>query len=134
MALQALAKYAVLTYGSNGDFTVTVTSPKGTAQDFVLDSSNRLVLQRAALPELPGTYGLRARGEGCALVQVGTAWAPRPCPVPVPALASPGAVPQVTLRYNVPPPPSTGAFELRVQTEPLPGTQNPQFLLRLWAR
>ncbi|NXH87084.1 A2ML1 protein, partial [Edolisoma coerulescens] len=109
VALQALAKYAALTHGSNGDFTVTVTSPKGTGQDFVLDGSNRLVLQRAALPELPGTYGLRARGQGCALVQV-------------------------TLRYNVPPPPSTGAFELRVQTEPLPGTHNPQFLLRLWAR
>ncbi|XP_015506829.1 alpha-2-macroglobulin-like protein 1 [Parus major] len=109
VALQALAKYATLTYGSNGDFTVTVTSPTGTAQDFVLDSSNRLVLQRAALPELPGTYGLRARGQGCALAQV-------------------------TLRYNVPPPPSTGAFELRVETEPLPRTQNPQFLLRLWAR
>ncbi|XP_058676412.1 alpha-2-macroglobulin-like protein 1 [Ammospiza caudacuta] len=109
VALQALAKYAALTYGSNGDMTVTVTSPTGTAQDFVLDSSNRLVLQRAALPELPGTYGLRARGQGCALAQV-------------------------TLRYNVPPPPSTGAFELRVQTEPLPGTKNPGFLLRLWAR
>ncbi|NXN78808.1 A2ML1 protein, partial [Bombycilla garrulus] len=109
VALQALAKYAALTYGSNGDFTVTVTSPTGTVQDFVLDSSNRLVLQRAALPELPGTYGLRARGQGCALAQV-------------------------TLRYNVPPPPSTGTFELRVETEPLPGTQNPQFLLRLWAR
>ncbi|KAM3658419.1 alpha-2-macroglobulin-like protein 1 isoform 1-T1 [Ammospiza maritima maritima] len=109
VALQALAKYAALTYGNNGDVTVTVTSPTGTAQDFVLDSSNRLVLQRAALPELPGTYGLRARGQGCALAQV-------------------------TLRYNVPPPPSTGAFELRVQTEPLPGTKNPGFLLRLWAR
>ncbi|NXP42511.1 A2ML1 protein, partial [Leiothrix lutea] len=109
VALQALAKYATLTHGSNGDFTVTMTSPSGTAQDFVLDSSNRLVLQRTALPQLPGTYGLRARGQGCALVQV-------------------------TLRYNVPPPPSTGAFELRVETEPLPGTQNPQFLLRLWAR
>ncbi|NWV85164.1 A2ML1 protein, partial [Dasyornis broadbenti] len=109
VALQALAKYAALTHGSNGDFTVTVTSPTGAAQDFVLDSSNRLVLQRAALPELPGTYGLRGRGQGCALVQV-------------------------TLRYNVPPPPSTGAFELRVKSEPLPGTQSPQFLLRLWAR
>ncbi|NWW36219.1 A2ML1 protein, partial [Panurus biarmicus] len=109
VALQALAKYATLTHGSNGDFTVTVTSPTGTVQDFVLDSSNRLVLQHTVLPELPGTYGLRARGQGCALVQV-------------------------TLRYNVPPPPSTGAFELRVETEPLPGTQNPQFLLRLWAR
>ncbi|XP_063260980.1 alpha-2-macroglobulin-like protein 1 [Prinia subflava] len=109
VALQALAKYAALTHGSNGDFTVTVTSPTGTARDFVLDSSNRLVLQREALPELPGTYGLRARGQGCALVQV-------------------------TLRYNVPPPPSAGAFEVRVETEALPSTQNPQFLLRLWAR
>ncbi|NXQ39992.1 A2ML1 protein, partial [Catharus fuscescens] len=109
VALQALAKYAALTYGNNGDFTVTVTSPTGTVQDFVLDSSNRLVLQRAALAELPGTYRLQTRGQGCALVQV-------------------------TLRYNVPPPPSTGVFELRVETEPLPGTQNPQFLLRLWAR
>ncbi|NXH52863.1 A2ML1 protein, partial [Rhabdornis inornatus] len=109
VALQALAKYATLTSGSNGDFTVTVTSPMGTVQDFVLDSSNRLVLQRAALTELPGTYRLQARGQGCALAQV-------------------------TLRYNVPPPPSMGAFELRVETEPLPGTQNPQFLLRLWAR
>ncbi|NWS36404.1 A2ML1 protein, partial [Polioptila caerulea] len=109
VALQALAKYAALTHGSNGDITVTVTSPTGTVQDFVLDSSNRLVLQRAALPELPGTYRLRAQGQGCALAQV-------------------------TLRYNVPPPPSTGAFELRVETEPLPGTQSFQFLLRLWAR
>ncbi|NXQ14017.1 A2ML1 protein, partial [Peucedramus taeniatus] len=109
VALQALAKYAALTYGSNGDVTVMVTLPTGTVQDFVLDSSNRLVLQREALPELPGTYGLRAHGQGCALVQV-------------------------TLRYNVPPPPSKGAFELRVETDPLLGTKNPQFLLRLWAR
>nr|XP_021402626.1 alpha-2-macroglobulin-like protein 1 isoform X2 [Lonchura striata domestica] len=41
---------------------------------------------------------------------------------------------QVTLRYNVPPPPSPGAFELRVEAEPLPGSPNPQLLLRLWAR
>ncbi|NWV71071.1 A2ML1 protein, partial [Malurus elegans] len=109
VALQALAKFATLTHGNNGDFTVTVTSPSGTAQDFVLDSGNRLVLQQAALAELPGTFGLRGRGQGCALVQV-------------------------TLRYNVPPPPGAKVLELRVQTEPLPGTQNPQFLLQLWAR
>ncbi|XP_049657466.1 alpha-2-macroglobulin-like protein 1 [Accipiter gentilis] len=93
VALQALAKYAALTYSSNGDFTVTVTSPTGTTQDFVLHNSNRLVLQRADLQQLPGTYGVRARGQGCALVQV-------------------------TLRYNVPPPPSAGTFDLRVETEP----------------
>lgn len=80
MALQALAKYATLTYGSNGDIMVMVTSPMGTVQDFVLDSSNQLVLQQAALSKLPGTYGLRAQGQGCALAQVGTAWAPCPGP------------------------------------------------------
>uniref|UniRef100_A0A8B9TBK6 A2ML1 protein n=1 Tax=Anas platyrhynchos TaxID=8839 RepID=A0A8B9TBK6_ANAPL len=89
VALQALAKYATLTYGSNGNSVVTVTAPTGSTQDFVLDTSNRLVLQRAALHELPGLYTVQARGQGC-----------------------------VTLRYNVPPPPNTGAFELRVETEP----------------
>uniref|UniRef100_A0A8C0EQ86 Alpha-macroglobulin receptor-binding domain-containing protein n=1 Tax=Bubo bubo TaxID=30461 RepID=A0A8C0EQ86_BUBBB len=107
VALQALAKYAALTYGSNGDFTVTVTSPTGTAQDFVLHNSNRLVLQRAALHKLPGTYGVRARGQGC-----------------------------VTLRYNVPPPPSVGTFDLRVETEPreCTGDASTQFRLLLRAR
>ncbi|KAM6043021.1 alpha-2-macroglobulin-like protein 1 [Theristicus caerulescens] len=111
VALQALAKYAALTYGSNGDFTVTVTSPTGTAQDFALHKSNRLVLQRAALHELPGTYRVRAHGQGCALVQV-------------------------TLRYNVPPPPSTGTFDLRVETEPgeCTGDARARFRLLLRAR
>jgi len=136
VALQALAKYASLTYSSNGDFTVTVTSPTGTAQDFALHSGNRLVLQRAALHELPGTYGVRARGQGCALVQVGTAPG-------VPVLArcplggsNPPVSPQVTLRYNVPPPPSVGTFDLRVETEPgeCTGDASARFRLLLRAR
>ncbi|NXC66752.1 A2ML1 protein, partial [Anhinga anhinga] len=111
VALQALVKYAALTYGSNGDFTVTVTSPTGTAQDFVLHKSNRLVLQWTALHELPGTYRVRAHGQGCTLVQV-------------------------TLRYSMPPPPSTGMFNLRVETEPreCTGDASTYFCLLLWAR
>ncbi|NWW53848.1 A2ML1 protein, partial [Pedionomus torquatus] len=111
VALQALAKYATLTYSGNGDYTVTVTSPAGTAQDFLLPNSNRLLLQRAALQELPGTYGLRAHGQGCALVQA-------------------------TLRYNVPPPPSTGTFDLHVETEPreCEGDASTRFQLVLQAR
>uniref|UniRef100_A0A663MWK4 Alpha-macroglobulin-like TED domain-containing protein n=1 Tax=Athene cunicularia TaxID=194338 RepID=A0A663MWK4_ATHCN len=107
VALQALAKYAALTYSSNGDFMVTVTAPTGTTQDFVLHNSNRLVLQRAALHELPGTYRIRARGQGC-----------------------------VTLRYNVPPPPSVGTFDLRVETEPreCTGDASTRFRLLLRAR
>ncbi|XP_074973017.1 alpha-2-macroglobulin-like protein 1 isoform X1 [Phalacrocorax aristotelis] len=111
VALQALAKYAALTHGSNGDFTVTVTSPTGTTQDFVLHKSNQLVLQQAALHELPGTYRVLAHGQGCALVQV-------------------------TLRYNVLPSPSKGMFNLRVETEPreCTGDASTRFHLLLWAR
>ncbi|XP_009876521.1 PREDICTED: alpha-2-macroglobulin-like protein 1, partial [Apaloderma vittatum] len=111
VALQALAKYAALTYGSNGNFTVTVTPPTGNSQGFVLHDSNRLVLQRVALREVPGTYRLRAHGQGCALVQV-------------------------TLRYNVPPPPSPGTFDLRVETEPgeCRGDVSTSFRLLLRAR
>ncbi|NWW85873.1 A2ML1 protein, partial [Rhynochetos jubatus] len=109
VALQALAKYASLTYGSNGDFMVTVTSPTGTVQDFTLRNSNRLVLQRAALRELPGMYRVQTRGQGCALVQV-------------------------TLRYNVLPPPSTGMFDLHVETEPGECTGNASTSFRLLLR
>ncbi|XP_010163901.2 murinoglobulin-1-like, partial [Antrostomus carolinensis] len=111
VALQALAKYAALTYSSNGDFTVTVTSPTGTVRDFVLDNSNRLVLQRVALHELPEMFGVQTRGQGCALVQV-------------------------TLRYNVPPPPSTGMFDLHVETKPkkCTGDATTRFHLLLRAR
>ncbi|OXB62495.1 UNVERIFIED_CONTAM: hypothetical protein H355_007659, partial [Colinus virginianus] len=92
VALQALAKYATLTYGNSGDLKVKVTSPMG-SKDFVLGDSNRLLLQQAVLDEMPGVYGVQTHGQGCALVQV-------------------------TLRYNIPPPPSTGTFELSVETEP----------------
>ncbi|NXF98614.1 A2ML1 protein, partial [Eubucco bourcierii] len=93
VALQALAKYAALTYGDNGDFVVTVTSPTGTTQDFELHNSTRLLLQQAALHQLPGTYRVHARGQGCALLQA-------------------------TLRYNVPPSPGVRAFDLHVETKP----------------
>ncbi|NXG70155.1 A2ML1 protein, partial [Baryphthengus martii] len=136
VALQALAKYATLTYGDNGDFTVTVTSPTGTRQDFALHNGNRLVLQRAALGQLPGTYGVQTHGQGCALVQVGTSQGP--CP-PVRCLldgSDPPVSPQVALRYNVPPPPSAGTFELRVETEPqeCKGDASAHFRLLLRAR
>ncbi|XP_015741014.1 alpha-2-macroglobulin-like protein 1 [Coturnix japonica] len=109
VALQALAKYATLTYSNNGDLAVTVTSPTGSKQDFVLEASNRLVLQQAALHELPGQYGVKTQGQGCALVQV-------------------------TLRYNMPPPPSTGTFNLSVETEPKTCTSDASTHFRLLLR
>ncbi|POI29560.1 hypothetical protein CIB84_006690, partial [Bambusicola thoracicus] len=109
VALQALAKYATLTYGNSGDIAVTVTSPTGSKQDFMLEASNRLVLQRAALHELPGQYGVKTHGQGCALVQV-------------------------TLRYNIPPPPSAGTFDLSVETEPKTCTSDASAHFRLLLR
>uniref|UniRef100_A0A8B9QC23 Alpha-macroglobulin-like TED domain-containing protein n=1 Tax=Apteryx owenii TaxID=8824 RepID=A0A8B9QC23_APTOW len=107
VALQALAKYATLTHSGNGDLVVTVKSATGAAQEFVLENSNRLVVQQAALHELPGQYVVQAHGQGC-----------------------------VTLRYNVPPPPSTGTLELRVETEPkeCTGDASTRFSLILRAR
>ncbi|NXR13714.1 A2MG protein, partial [Semnornis frantzii] len=111
VALQALAKYAALTYGDNGDFVVTVTSPTGTTQDFELHNSTRLLLQRAALHQLPGTYRVHARGQGCALLQA-------------------------TLRYNVPPSPAVRVFDLHVETKPETCEEDAhaRFHLRLRAR
>uniref|UniRef100_A0A8C3FYY8 Alpha-2-macroglobulin-like protein 1 n=1 Tax=Chrysemys picta bellii TaxID=8478 RepID=A0A8C3FYY8_CHRPI len=93
LALQAQAKYAALTYSTSGAVSVTVSSQAGARQQFHVENANRLVLQRAALQEIPGQYTVRASGKGCVFVQL-------------------------TLRYNVPPPKSATTFDLRVKTEP----------------
>ncbi|XP_075774773.1 alpha-2-macroglobulin-like protein 1 isoform X2 [Pelodiscus sinensis] len=93
VALQALARYAALTYSASGTVSVTVSSPAGARQQFHLENANRLELQRAALQEIPGQYTVQASGSGCVFVQM-------------------------ILRYNVPPPKSSATFELRVETEP----------------
>ncbi|XP_067397069.1 alpha-2-macroglobulin-like protein 1 [Emydura macquarii macquarii] len=111
VALQALAKYAALTYRASGAVSVTVSSQAGARQEFHVENANRLVLQRAALQEIPGRYTVRASGEGCVFVQL-------------------------TLRYNVPPPKSPATFDLRVETEPKECTENAtsRFSLALHAR
>ncbi|KAH1174310.1 hypothetical protein KIL84_002454 [Mauremys mutica] len=111
VALQALAKYAALTYSASGAVSVTVSSQAGARQQFHVDNANRLVLQRAALQEIPGQYTVRASGEGCVFVQL-------------------------ILRYNVPPPKSAATFDLRVETEPKECTESAtsRFSLVLHAR
>uniref|UniRef100_K7FSP2 Alpha-2-macroglobulin like 1 n=1 Tax=Pelodiscus sinensis TaxID=13735 RepID=K7FSP2_PELSI len=93
VALQALARYAALTYSASGTVSVTVSSPAGARQQFHVENANRLELQRAALQEIPGQYTVQASGSGCVFVQL-------------------------ILCYNVPPPKSAATFELRVETEP----------------
>ncbi|XP_044855790.1 alpha-2-macroglobulin-like protein 1 isoform X2 [Mauremys mutica] len=111
VALQALAKYAALTYIASGAVSVTVSSQAGARQQFHVDNANRLVLQRAALQEIPGQYMVRASGKGCVFVQL-------------------------ILRYNVPPPKSAATFDLRVETEPKECTESAtsRFSLVLHAR
>ncbi|XP_053870604.1 alpha-2-macroglobulin-like protein 1 [Malaclemys terrapin pileata] len=111
VALQALAKYAALTYSASGAVSVTVSSQAGARQQFHMENANRLVLQRAVLQEIPGQYTLRASGKGCVFVQL-------------------------TLRYNVPPPKSAATFDLRVETEPKECTESARsrFSLVLHAR
>uniref|UniRef100_A0A8C3HTF9 A2ML1 protein n=1 Tax=Chrysemys picta bellii TaxID=8478 RepID=A0A8C3HTF9_CHRPI len=99
VALQALAKYAALTHSASGAASVTVSSQAGARQQFHVENANRLVLQRAALQEIPGQYTVRASGKGCVFVQL-------------------------TLRYNVPPPKSAATFDLRVETEPKECTES----------
>ncbi|XP_065278920.1 alpha-2-macroglobulin-like protein 1 [Emys orbicularis] len=111
VALQALAKYVALTYSASGAVSVTVSSQAGARQQFHVENANRLVLQRAALQEIPGQYTVRASGKGCVFVQL-------------------------TLRYNVPPPKSAATFDLRVETEPKECTESARsrFSLVLHAR
>ncbi|XP_065433705.1 alpha-2-macroglobulin-like protein 1 [Chrysemys picta bellii] len=111
VALQALAKYAALTNSASGAVSVTVSSQAGARQQFHVENANRLVLQRAALQEIPGQYTVRASGKGCVFVQL-------------------------TLRYNMPPPKSAATFDLRVETEPKECTETSRsrFSLVLHAR
>uniref|UniRef100_A0A8C8RMR6 Alpha-2-macroglobulin-like protein 1 n=1 Tax=Pelusios castaneus TaxID=367368 RepID=A0A8C8RMR6_9SAUR len=70
VALQALAKYAALTYSASEAVSVTVSSQGGAQQEFHVDNANRLVLQQATLQEIPGQYMVQASGKSCVFVQV----------------------------------------------------------------
>ncbi|KAM4637023.1 alpha-2-macroglobulin-like [Discoglossus pictus] len=93
VALQALAKYAEATLSDKGEMSVTVKSKRGFLEQFHVDTNNRLLLQRATLPDIPGEYTVTATGSGCVYVQT-------------------------VLRYNIPPPRSDETFVLRVEIDP----------------
>lgn len=70
VALQALAKYAALTFREIEGVKVLVKSAQGFRHEFHVAKGNRLVLQQAALPNVPGQYQLEALGSGCVYMQV----------------------------------------------------------------
>lgn len=71
MALQALSLYGAATYAKRGAAsTVALRSGGDFQQDFQVDPSNRLLLQRVSLPQVPGEYSVEVSGEGCVYLQV----------------------------------------------------------------
>ncbi|XP_030393660.1 alpha-2-macroglobulin-like isoform X1 [Gopherus evgoodei] len=94
VALQALSQYGVSAYAkSGGASTVTLQSTGNFQSQFQVDHTNRLLLQRMALPEVPGDYSIGVTGEGCVYVQT-------------------------SLRYNVFPKLDDAPFALEVHTVP----------------
>ncbi|KAJ8267037.1 hypothetical protein GJAV_G00137590 [Gymnothorax javanicus] len=90
VALQALTLYAAATFSKTGASTVTVmTSMGGYEGSFTtMDEHNRLLYQEEEqLQELPGRYTIKAEGGSCAFVQL-------------------------TLQYNIPPPPDFSSFTI----------------------
>ncbi|NWU83575.1 A2MG protein, partial [Onychorhynchus coronatus] len=94
VALQALSLYGALTYAkSRAASKVTLQSGGNFQQDFQVDPTNRLLLQRVSLPQVPGEYSVEVSGEGCVYLQT-------------------------SLRYNVQPTQEDAPFMLRVYTIP----------------
>ncbi|XP_042651121.1 alpha-2-macroglobulin-like isoform X2 [Tyto alba] len=94
VALQALSLYGAVTYAKSGAASkVTLRSGGDFQQDFQVDPTNRLLLQRVPLPQVPGEYSTEVSGEGCVYLQT-------------------------SLRYNVQPTQEDAPFKLHVYTIP----------------
>ncbi|XP_064500878.1 alpha-2-macroglobulin-like protein 1 [Pseudopipra pipra] len=98
VALQALAKYAALTYSTQGVAEVRVRSHGGFGRKFQVSYQNRLLVQEAALTEVPGEFLVQAHGSCCVFTRM-------------------------VLRYNTPSPQDSTSFALQVKTEPLNCTE-----------
>ncbi|NXT78636.1 A2ML1 protein, partial [Zapornia atra] len=94
VALQALAKYAALTYSTQGAAEVRVRSQRGFWRKFQVSYQNRLLVQEAALTEVPGKFSVQAHGSCCVFTRM-------------------------VLRYNMLSAQVSTSFALRVKTEPV---------------
>ncbi|XP_051470116.1 alpha-2-macroglobulin-like protein 1 [Apus apus] len=92
VALQALAKYAARTFSTSGQALVRVKSQRGFGKAFQVNHQKRLLVQQAALTEVPGQFLVQVHGSSCILAQM-------------------------VLRYHEPPAQAAVTFTLRVNTE-----------------
>ncbi|XP_058490209.1 alpha-2-macroglobulin [Solea solea] len=104
VALQALAKYGAATFSVEGSTTVTVTSLGGLNKEFTVDQSNRLLYQEEKLTEIPGEYTIKAQGQSCVLAQI-------------------------SLHYNIPPPPDFSVFNISSSIMAKCNISRPQLIL-----
>ncbi|XP_038009425.1 alpha-2-macroglobulin-like protein 1 [Motacilla alba alba] len=92
VALQALAKYAARTFSTSGQAVVRVRSQRAFGKAFQVSRQKRLLVQQAALVEIPGQFLVQAQGSSCVFTQT-------------------------VLRYHEPSPRTPVIFTLRVSTE-----------------
>ncbi|XP_069837875.1 alpha-2-macroglobulin-like protein 1 [Dendropsophus ebraccatus] len=92
VAIQALAKYASITFSSKGTLSVTVSKNNNILNEVTVNETNRLLLQTVPLPDIPGEYSLLVKGNGCVFIQS-------------------------VLTYNILPVPKTSAFNIRVTVQ-----------------
>ncbi|NXW87670.1 A2ML1 protein, partial [Alopecoenas beccarii] len=92
VALQALAKYAARTFSTPGQAFVRVKSQRDFGRAFQVTRQKRLLVQQAALTEVPGQLLVQVHGSSCVFVQT-------------------------VLRYHEPPLRAAVTFTLRVNTE-----------------
>ncbi|NXW61914.1 A2ML1 protein, partial [Eurystomus gularis] len=92
VALQALAKYAARTFSTSGQALVRVKSQRGFRKTFQVNRQKRLLVQQAAVTEVPGQFLVQVHGNSCIFAQT-------------------------VLRYHEPLPRAAVTFTLRVNTE-----------------
>ncbi|XP_069506628.1 alpha-2-macroglobulin-like [Ambystoma mexicanum] len=93
VAFQGMAVYGEATFVKNGASAVTVRCEAKVETQFHVDDGNRLLLQKAKLPHVPGKYIAEVQGNGCVYAQT-------------------------SLRYNVPCSKGDTPFDLAVWTVP----------------
>ncbi|XP_019345829.1 ovostatin [Alligator mississippiensis] len=69
VAIQALAKYAHLTFSKDGQNTVEIKSKNLSNKVFQVNNKNRFLLQQTSLPSVPGEYRVEVNGNGCVYMQ-----------------------------------------------------------------
>ncbi|XP_027508378.1 alpha-2-macroglobulin-like protein 1 [Corapipo altera] len=92
VGLQALAKYAARMFSTSGQATVRVKSQRAFGRAFQVNRQRRLLVQQAALTEIPGQFLVQVHGSSCVFAQI-------------------------VLRYHEPSPRAAVIFTLRVSTE-----------------